>query len=119
MWERVCKNPHDPEIIVIDPRATETAQQSTLHIPLKPKSDLVLLYGLARELIERGWVDLAFIENHTADFHAFAKHVSDFNVSRVLDETNLSASQFDALIQVIRKGKRVSFWWDDGGQPKP
>jgi anaerobic selenocysteine-containing dehydrogenase len=25
MWERVCKNPHDPEIIVVDPRKTETA----------------------------------------------------------------------------------------------
>ena len=25
MWQRVCRNPHNPEIIVLDPRTTETA----------------------------------------------------------------------------------------------
>ena len=32
MWERVCRNPHKPEIIVIDPRKTETAMAATLHL---------------------------------------------------------------------------------------
>ena len=34
MWERVMRNPHSPEIIVIDPRMTETAMNATLHLPL-------------------------------------------------------------------------------------
>ena len=29
MWERVCKNPHSPEIVVLDPRRTETAMAAT------------------------------------------------------------------------------------------
>ena len=33
--------PARPEIIVIDPRATETAMAATLHLALQPKSDLV------------------------------------------------------------------------------
>ena len=32
MWERVCRNPHKPEIIVIDPRKTETAMAATQHL---------------------------------------------------------------------------------------
>ena len=47
MWERVMKNRDANTVIVIDPRATETAAQSDLHLPLKPKSDLMLLYGLS------------------------------------------------------------------------
>ena len=35
LWERVCKNPHQPEIVVIDPRRTETAQAATRHLPLR------------------------------------------------------------------------------------
>ena len=41
-------------IIAIDPRRTETAMAATQHVALRPKSDLVLLYGIGRALIERG-----------------------------------------------------------------
>ncbi|MGB8166875.1 MAG: molybdopterin-dependent oxidoreductase, partial [Chthoniobacteraceae bacterium] len=45
MWQRVMRNPHSPKIIVVDPRRTETAMAATQHYAIKPKSDLVLLYG--------------------------------------------------------------------------
>src|SRR5688572_14584434 len=38
MWQRVERNPHRPEIIVIDPRKTETAVAATQHLALQPKS---------------------------------------------------------------------------------
>src|SRR3954468_19373861 len=50
LWQRICRNRHQPEIIVIDPRKTETAMAASLHLPLDPKSDLTLLYGLAHIL---------------------------------------------------------------------
>src|SRR5207248_10320828 len=53
MWERICRNPNHPEIVVVDPRTTETAVAATQHLALRPKSDLTLLYGIARMLIER------------------------------------------------------------------
>src|SRR5689334_21804196 len=71
MWQRVLMNPNQPEIIVVDPRRTETAMAATQHYALQPKSDLVLLYGLARILIERGWIDRKFITQHTSGFEAF------------------------------------------------
>ena len=52
MWERVYRNSHSPEIIVVDPRKTETALAATTHIPLQPKSDLALFYGIAHILIK-------------------------------------------------------------------
>src|SRR6187455_2383525 len=70
MWERICRNPNQPEIIVIDPRRTETADAATMHLALRPKSDLALLYGLARNLIERGAVDQEFVHDHTSGFEA-------------------------------------------------
>src|SRR3954467_3815215 len=65
MWERICRNPHRPEIVVIDPRSTETAMAATQHYRLRPKSDLVLLYGIANLLITRDAVDEAFVREHT------------------------------------------------------
>src|SRR6202011_3328927 len=65
MWERICRNPHRPEIIVVDPRVTETAVAATQHYALRPKSDLVLLYGLAHLLVARHWIDHDYLAAHT------------------------------------------------------
>src|SRR6187402_990675 len=62
LWEHVCRNPHRPQIVVIDPRRTETAMSATLHLPLNPKSDLTLFYAVTQELISRGFVDHDFVE---------------------------------------------------------
>src|SRR4029450_2755275 len=68
LWERICRNPHQPEIVVIDPRVTETAMAATQHVALRPKSDLVLLYGLAHLLIAHGAVDHEYVARHTAGY---------------------------------------------------
>ncbi len=46
LWQRVMQNRHQPKIIVIDPRATETSMAATQHLAVYPKSDLMLLYGV-------------------------------------------------------------------------
>ena len=58
MWQRIMRNHNRPEIIVVDPRSTETAMGATQHFAWKPKSDLVLYYGLAHILIASCWNDL-------------------------------------------------------------
>ena len=114
MWERVMRNPHKPQIIVIDPRRTETAMAATLHLPAYPKSDQTLLYGVARELIHRGWIDPKYIEAHTSGFEAFAEFVEPFTLDVVSTETGLSASLIEDLVLRIHNGKRVSLWWTMG-----
>lgn len=114
MWERVMRNPHSPEIVVVDPRMTETAMNATQHLAVSPKSDQALCYGLARILIERGWIDREFIASHTTGFDDFEHFVSDYSLDRVVEETALSASQIERLAETIHQGKRVSFWWTMG-----
>ncbi len=114
MWERVMRNPHRPNIIVIDPRRTETAMAATLHLPLSPKSDLTLLYGIARELIQRGWIDRDYIDAHTNGFDEFAAFVEGFTPDAVAQETGLAATAIDTFVNMIHAGKRVSFWWTMG-----
>jgi assimilatory nitrate reductase catalytic subunit len=114
LWARVCRNPHDPAIIVIDPRRTETAMAATCHLAVQPKSDLVLCYGLAHLLIERGWIDRAFIAAHTTGFEAFAAHVAAFPLERAAQATGLPAGAIEQLAEQIHRGQRVSFWWTMG-----
>jgi assimilatory nitrate reductase catalytic subunit len=114
LWERVCRNRHQPKVVVIDPRRTETAMAAALHLPLAPKSDLTLLYGVARELIARGRVDRAFVAAHTSGFDEFAAHVEPYTPELVSDCTRLSPALLGQLADAIAGGKRVSFWWTMG-----
>ncbi|MDE2214789.1 MAG: nitrate reductase [Candidatus Omnitrophica bacterium] len=111
MWQRVCRNPHRPTVVVLDPRKTETAMAATHHYALKPKSDLVLLYGLAHVLIKRGWIDQVYIDRHTAGFEEVRRHVQEYTPGYVSRRTGLSAGQIEELAGLIHQGKRVSFWW--------
>ncbi|HJQ78555.1 MAG TPA: nitrate reductase [Lacipirellulaceae bacterium] len=114
LWQRVMRNPHCPEIIVVDPRATETSMAATQHLPLYPKSDLTLLYGVARILIERDWVNRDFIANHTSGFEEFAEFVESFTLDRVAEDTRLPVESIERFASTIHHGKRVSFWWTMG-----
>jgi assimilatory nitrate reductase catalytic subunit len=114
LWEHVCRNPHSPEIVVIDPRRTETAMNATLHLPLAPKSDLTLFYAVTHHLISRGWIDREFIEAHTSGFEELARHVSSFSLAHASAATGLPSEQIARLAQLIGTGKRVSLWWTMG-----
>ncbi len=114
LWERICRNKNNPAIVVLDPRKTETAAAATHHFALTPKSDLVLLYGLANRLIRMGRVDRAFVDAHTNGFADFEAHVAAFETEQVCAASGLTAAELDTLAQVIAGGKRVSLWWTMG-----
>jgi anaerobic selenocysteine-containing dehydrogenase len=114
MWQRVMRNQNNPEIIVIDPRKTETAMAATQHLPLRPKSDLTLLYTLANLLIAAGAVDHNFVSAHTNGFEEFRVFVQDFTLERCVAETGLDALDLTQLTLSIAQGKNVSFWWTMG-----
>jgi anaerobic selenocysteine-containing dehydrogenase len=114
LWERVCRNPNRPAIVTVDPRMSETASAASHHLPLRPKSDLVLFHGLARILIDRGWIDRDFVENHTRGFAELRASLEAFPLERVARETGLPAAQIEALAALIHGGQRVSFWWTMG-----
>jgi anaerobic selenocysteine-containing dehydrogenase len=114
LWQRVMLNRRRPEIIVLDPRATETSMAATQHLPLYPKSDLVLFYGIARLLIEREWIDREYIEAHTTGFEEFTAFVKPYTLPEVAMATRLSVEAIERCAATISQGQRVSFWWTMG-----
>lgn len=114
MWQRVLNNRRKPEIIVIDPRFTETAQAATWHVPLAAKGDLPLLYSVAHVLLRENWVDHAFIKEHTSGFTDFEQFVQDFSPESVASDVGIQAEDIERLAKLVSCGKRVSFWWTMG-----
>ena len=114
LWQRVMRNKKNPDIIVIDPRRTETAMNATQHLAITPKSDITLLYGVANLLIQNNWTKPEFIEQHTTGFAEFAEFVRQFTPDKVASETGLTIGQLYRFTEMIATRKAVSFWWTMG-----
>ncbi|MEQ1793775.1 MAG: formate dehydrogenase subunit alpha [Nitrospira sp.] len=62
-------------LIVIDPRKTELARLATLHLPLKPGTNVALLNGLGHVMAKEGWLDRRFIDSRTDGIDDWLKAV--------------------------------------------
>lgn len=115
LWQRVLSNQRNPEIVVIDPRKTETAQSATRHVAMKPKGDLWLLYALAHCIVRDGRVDERFLTKHTNGFGDFAAFLADYAPDLVAERTGLAAEEIETLARLVSDpSKRVSWWWTMG-----
>jgi assimilatory nitrate reductase catalytic subunit len=71
------------KIIVADPRRTDTAELADLFLPLQPGSDVMLFHGLLHIMLWEGWIDAAYIAEHTSGFDALKALVRDCTPERV------------------------------------
>lgn len=114
LWQRIMRNRRSPKIIVIDPRATETAQAATQHIALQPKGDLPLLYALAHCILRDGRTDAASLAR-CEGLDEFAAFLADYPPAAVAGTTGMSVDAVEALARTVSEpGKRVSWWWTMG-----
>ncbi|MEN8735623.1 MAG: molybdopterin oxidoreductase family protein [Akkermansiaceae bacterium] len=115
LYQRLARNKRNPDIVVIDPRATETAQIATQHLAIKSKGDLPLLYALAHCIIRDDRVDHDFLREHTDGFDDFADFVKDYSPDATRAQTGIGRLQVEALAKLISDPtKRVSMWWTMG-----
>jgi anaerobic selenocysteine-containing dehydrogenase len=88
------------QVVVIDPRRTASARGAVLHLAPRPGSDGVLAMGLARLLVEQGWHDEAWLQEHTVGWPEFRERLHDFPLDRVVRETDLPTEQIIELARL-------------------
>ncbi len=116
LWERVMRNPHRPEIVVIDPRLHRDGDErhaapaagaqigSDAALRRRPAADRVAARSIA-----------TYIDRHTAGFDEFAAFVQDVHArTRRARKPGWPRTAIERLAEIIRRGKRVSFWWTMG-----
>ena len=92
LCHRLERNPRKT-VVVADPRVSKTAHMADLYLPLRPRSDIALLNGMAHILIRAGLVDLDYIEAHTTGFDRLKAHLERYTPERVASVTGLGEEQ--------------------------
>jgi anaerobic selenocysteine-containing dehydrogenase len=113
LCQRLERNP-GCTLIVADPRVTKTAMMADIHLPVKPRSDIALLNGIAHVLIRDGLIDSEYIAAHTTGFDEFRTFVDKFTTHHVAQVTGLSQEQIVRVAHLYGKAKAGFIGWTMG-----
>ena len=78
-------------VVVIDPRKTATVSNyADIHLQLNPATDIALVNGLMKIIIEEELEDKEFIESKTSGFDELKKHLSGLDMGELEKITGVS-----------------------------
>ena len=107
------KNRH-VKMIVVDPRATPTAEAADLHLAIRPGTDIDLLNGIAHLLLRWGKMDALFIEDCTTDFPAFAEVIKYYRPDVVAQRCGITERELETAARYWSESERVLSMWTMG-----
>jgi assimilatory nitrate reductase catalytic subunit len=89
------------QVVVVDPRRTETAAMADLHLPIQPGTDVALFHGLLHVMLWEGWVDNGYIAAHTEGFDALRTRVREFTPAETARITGLTTAQVEQAARLF------------------
>jgi anaerobic selenocysteine-containing dehydrogenase len=101
-------------LIVADPRVTKTAMMADLHLPLKPRTDLALLNGLAYILVRHALVDRTYIQKYTSGFAELERFLEQYTPDKVSAITGLSEELLYKTAILYARAKAGFIGWTMG-----
>ena len=102
------------KLIVVDPRVSKTAMLADHFLPIKPRSDLALLNGIAHLLIRFGLIDREYIEKHTTGFAELEKFLEAYAPEKVAEITGLSVETIAKVALLYGQAKAGFIGWTMG-----
>ena len=77
------------KLIVVNPREIELARHADLYIQHRPGSDVALLMGMMRVIVDEGLHDPEFIEARCENFEAFRESLAQYDDASVEEKTGV------------------------------
>lgn len=88
------------QLIVIDPRFSETAERADIHLALRPGSDTMLIKAMIRIVLDNKWEDRAFLEAHVNGWEEVIAWFDGFEARRAIEE--VCGLDYDQVFNVTR-----------------
>lgn len=102
------------KLIVADPRKIDITEFATLHMRLKPGTDIALINGLMYIIIEKGYEDKEFIANRTENFEDFKANVMQYTPEITSEITGVPIEQLYEAAEILGTTKPGAVLWAMG-----
>ncbi|HLB75995.1 MAG TPA: molybdopterin-dependent oxidoreductase, partial [Candidatus Dormibacteraeota bacterium] len=102
------------ELIVVDPRRTDTAKYATLYVPVAPGGDIPLMNAVGRLLLERGAVDHDFVAAHTEGFGAYRDFLLHADWEGLVSAAGVPEAPIRALADRVARSRALLTFYCQG-----
>jgi len=94
------------KLIVIDPRRTRLAEFATVHLNLRPGTDIPLLNGLMKVILEENFIDTLFIEMRTENFIELRDMLYALDLDEIASITGVEVDKIRKAARLYGRAKR-------------
>jgi formate dehydrogenase (NADP+) alpha subunit len=102
------------KLIVINPREIALCHHADIWLRLNPGTDVALIMGMARIILEEGLHDSPFIEERCENFEAFKDSLADFPLEKVAQITGVPAEQIVEAAKLYATSKPAAILYTLG-----
>lgn len=101
--EKIREASLDPDrmLITVDPRMSESARLSDMHVALRPGTDSLLLRSLIALILDRGWENRDYLIKHAADYTRAFDWFSGFDYRRGFEVCRVPFAQMEELAKLL------------------
>jgi formate dehydrogenase alpha subunit len=85
------------KILVADPRKNQIALFAHLYVSHRPGTDVALLNGMMKVILDKGLEDKTFIEKNTEEFEAFKNLIEKIDLDEVSNITGVSVEDITTM----------------------
>jgi formate dehydrogenase major subunit len=101
-------------VIVADPRITSTTWMADIHLRLNPGSDIDLLRGMMKVIVDEGLEDADFISSRTTGFQELKESLSVFSMEEAAEKTGLDVAEIVKAARVYAKSSASALLYSMG-----
>lgn len=102
------------KLIVCDPRYTDIAKSSDIFIQHNPGTDVALLNGIMKIILDENLGDQKFIEEHTEGFEEYKKVIQNYDVDKVAEITGVKKELILEAAKTYGKAKSAMIFYTMG-----
>ena len=95
------------KLIVIDPRKTVLADCAHIHLQIRPGTDIPLLNGMMRIILDENLVDDLFIEMRTENFYQLRDMLYRLDLDEVVATTGVSLDKISRAAQLYARAQKA------------
>jgi anaerobic selenocysteine-containing dehydrogenase len=116
---RAIKKDSNRQLIVIDPRRTETADYADIHLAVKPGRDAWCMAAIIAEIVQHQSLPIDWLKQHTNGYELIIEKFKSVSIADYANFAGIDLAQIQQVAKVIAESESFALEEDIGIQMAP